>query len=317
MAAPLPDVPWTGGPFRWRLGLRPLDPARWLETGVDHPDHAEQMAAKAAVLADHHDTAVVVADDVEDEAREVLAAIVDHLDRHARRSHGVPASRPDPTLHPLDTAGRLVQEDLVLLVERDGHLVVGGGSVCFPNRWDLRSKLGRTMAEVHEPVPYLNEQLAGPIDKVLSRLRPELGFWRLGWGILDTPEPYQALDGTAHRSAVAREDLGLHDMWVRVERETLRRFPSTGAVLFTIRTRIAPLASLLVDPALADELADAVAAVPDAVARYKELHDVGDRIVGWMRPGCAGAEAIPSDRSGSREPDPQDRSSRSRPGTCL
>lgn len=278
MADTLPYAPWMGGPFRWRLGLRPLDPDAWLERGHDH---VEQMAAKAAVLAEHHETAVVLADDVEAESTEVLEAIVDHLERQGPG----PAPVPDPTLHPLDAAGRLVQEDLVLLVERDEDLIVGGGSVCFPNRWDLRSKLGRTMAEVHAPVPRLNDQLAAPIDKVLSRLRPDLGFWRLGWGLLDTDELYQAVDGTAPRPRRAPAEIGAADLWVRVERETLRRFPRTGAVLFTIRTHVATLTSVLADRQVASELADAVGAMPDDVARYKELHEVGHRVVGWLSVG--------------------------------
>lgn len=273
MDPPLPYTPWVGGPFRWRLGLRPLDPARWLEHG---DDRAAQMAAKASVLAEHHTTAVVVADDVADESREVLDAIVDHLEHHGPGRPG----RPDPDLHPLDAAGRLVQEDLVLLVERDGRLIVGGGSVCFPNRWDLRSKLGRTMAEVHAPVPRLNEQLAAPIDKVLDRLRPELGFWRLGWGVLDTGELYQAVDGTAPpRPGLDGVDrLGADDVHVRVERETLRRFARTGCILFTIRTHVTPLSRVLADPVVAAELLAASRALPDDVAVYKQLDELGPRL---------------------------------------
>ena len=88
-------------------------------------------------------------------------------------------------------------EDLVMMVERDGRLIFGGGSVCFPNRWDLRSKLGCTMAEVHAPVALLNEQLEAPVDRFFERLRPERSYWRLGWGILDTDDWYTPLDGTA------------------------------------------------------------------------------------------------------------------------
>ncbi len=278
VAHPLPYRPWSGGPFRWRLGLRPLDPDDWIERSADH---AEQMAAKAAVLARHHDTAVVVADDVIAEATEVLGALVDHL---GRRFPDEPVV-PDATVHPLDAAGRLVTEDLVLLVERDGRLVVGGGSVCFPNRWDLRSKLGRTMAEVHAPVPRLDEQLAGPIDGVLTRLRPDRGYWRLGWGVLDTGELYQAVDGTAppRPGAHGVDQLTAADIHVRVERETLRRFPETSCVLFTIRTHVAPLTSITADPDDAGRLAAAIAALPSDVAAYKQLDDLGERVLAELR----------------------------------
>ena len=130
-----------------------------------------------------------------------------------------------PTLHPLDAAARLVPEDLVLLVERDGRLVFGGGSVCFPNRWDLRSKLGLSMAGVHAPVDRLNDQLEAPIDGFFDRLTPERSFWRLGWGVLDTADWYTPVDGTASPRPVAPAP---DQHYLRVERETHASLPGHG-----------------------------------------------------------------------------------------
>ena len=53
------------------------------------------------------------------------------------------------------------------------------------------------MSEVHEPVALLNEQLGPVIDDVLRRLTPDRPMWRLGWGVIDTDDLYQAVDGTA------------------------------------------------------------------------------------------------------------------------
>jgi hypothetical protein len=286
---PSPDYqPYQAGPFRWRLGLRPLDLADWIDVD-DAYEH--DLAVKAAVLAAHHDEAVVVLPDVEDEANEVLDALVEHLtvrlrDRVPRgeRWGGRPGERPEPdhTLHPLDAAGRLVQEDLVLLVERAGGLVVGGGSVCFPNRWDLRSKVGRSLADVHAPVARLNDELGDPIDRVLERLTPHRPFWRLGWGVLDTDELYQPPDAVTGRPASA-PPVAPGRAHLRVERETLRRFPRTRCVLFTIRTYITPVSSIVprVDDAL--RLADALDALPADVAAYKQLDELGPRVAAWLR----------------------------------
>ncbi len=141
----------------------------------------------------------------------------------------------------------------MLLVERNGELVFGGGSVCFPNRWDLRSKLGLSMAGVHAPVAKLNEQLEAPIDSFFDRLTPQRSFWRLGWGILDTPDWYTPLDGTAAPRPVQPSP---DEHFLRVERETLRRFPDTNCVLFTIRTYVAPIPAVAADVDVAARLAD-------------------------------------------------------------
>lgn len=285
-----PDYqPYAAGPFRWRLGLRPLAPDDWIEIG---PDHDEDMAAKRRVLTEHPDTVLAWLADVEPEATEVLDALVAHLCQRwpawfAADANAVEDRRTGQLWrrhewHPLDLAGRLVPEDLVLMVERAGTLVVGGGSVCFPNRWDLRSKLGRSLTQVHAPVARLNEQLADPIEAFLERLRPERSYWRLGWGVLDTNERYQPVDGTAPPSPPLPEpgDPTAGDrLFLRVERETLRRFPRTQCVLFTIRTYVRPLRHLAGRPEDAARLAAALQALPVDVAEYKQVRHLAPAAV--------------------------------------
>jgi hypothetical protein len=295
-----PDYqPYVAGSFRWRLALRPLDLDDWIQIGHDY-DH--EMDRKSWVLDQHYDTAVAVMPGVETESAVVLLEIVDHLvsqwpewfekrgDRvvNLHRDESFPIA-PDSggvwSEHPLAIAGRLVQEDLALLVERDGRLVFGGGSVCFPNRWDLTSKLGRTMAEVHAPVSRLNEQLERPIDDFFARLSDDKPYWRLGWGVLDTDDLYQPLDGTASVPPPIPEvgDPNTADrLFLRVERETLRRFSGTNCILFTIRTYIRPLSHLAERPEDAARLADALANLPDDVADYKKISDLSDAARHWL-----------------------------------
>jgi hypothetical protein len=281
-AVPIPYLPFMDGPaptdasaFRWRLGVRPLDLHDWIELG---PDADDAIAAKSALTAEHPDTVFAVLDDVEPESIEVATALVEHLRHRWPERYGDVVL--DPSLHPLDAAARLVPEDLVLLVERDGRLVFGGGSVCFPNRWDLRSKLGLSMAGVHAPVAQLNEQLEAPIDSFFDRLTPQRSFWRLGWGILDTPERYTPLDGTA---APRPADPAPDQFFLRVERETLRRFPTTNCVLFTIRTYVAPILAAADDRDVARRLADSLAALPDDVRGYKDLRATADALASVLR----------------------------------
>lgn len=295
-----PDYqPYVAGAFRWRLALRPLEWSDWIQIGHDY-DH--EMDEKTRVLAAHHSTVFRALPGTEPEGAEVLDALVDHLVENfpawfSRDSRTVTNHHRGETFatapgddgvwaeHPLSVAGRLVQEDLAILVPRDGRLVFGGGSVCFPNRWDLASKLGASMAEVHEPVSRLNEQLGGPIDDFFARLSPDKPFWRLGWGVLDTDDPYQPVDGTAAEPpalpSVGDPTAG-DRLFLRVERETLRRFPRTDTVLFTIRTYIRPLSHLATRPEEAGRLADALAALPDDVADYKRITELSDAARHWL-----------------------------------
>jgi hypothetical protein len=265
------------GTFRWRLGVRPLDLADWL---VITDQYTHEVAEKARIMAEHPGTAFCVLDDVEAEGVEIATAVVDHLRHH--HPDRFDQVELDPSLHPLDAAGRLIQEDLVVMVERDNDLIFAGGSVCFPNRWDLRSKLGRTMAEVHEPVTDLNAQLGDTVDAFLRRLTPTKPVWRLGWGVLDTDDLYQPLDGTADPRPIDAPPSQHH---LRVERETLRRFPDTGCILFTIHTHLTPLVDLPADSATA--LASALDAIPTGIAEYKQLDETGAAIANWLRESAA------------------------------
>ena len=65
-------------------------------------------------------------------------------------------------------------------------------------------------------------------------------MWRLGWGH-DTDDS-TAVDGTAAPRPVDAPASAHH---LRIERETLRRFPRTNCVLFTIRTHQLPLPDLV------------------------------------------------------------------------
>jgi hypothetical protein len=282
LVSTLPYAPWcerggvVDGEFRWRLGARPLDVANWIEFGPDADGPTGWIAEKAAVLDAHHNTAFAVLDGIEAEGSEVADALVDYLATSAPDRNRT----LDPTLHPLEAASRIVPEDLLVMVERDGQLVFGGGSVCFPNRWHLPPKLGQTLAEVHSPVARLNGQLEQGVDSFLERLRPDRSFWRLGWGIIDVPDGYMPPDGTGPARPVDPQPT---DLFVRVERETLRRFPNTNCVLFTIRTYIAPVTSVLADEDSAAALAAALTAMTSDVRDYKDLIALADPLAATLR----------------------------------
>ena len=292
--------PYLAGAFRWRLALRPLDLANWIEIGDDY-DH--EMDAKKSVFAKNFSTANAFQPNTEDESAEVLAELIEHLvttrpDWFAREGRDIvnhhrherfpvePNSNGEWAEHPLVTCARLVQEDFALLVERDGRLIFGGGSVCFPNRWDLNSKLGLTMSEVHAPVDRLNEQLEDPIDSFFQRLSSDKSFWRMGWGVLDTDELYQAVDGTAAKSPalpIFGDPTTGDRLFLRVERETIRRFPKTNCVLFTIRSYVRPLSHLVGRPEDAARLAEALGNLPDDVRDYKQTTNLTAPAVHWLQ----------------------------------
>lgn len=256
-----PGPPWLG------MGTRGLDEAAWL---LPDEDRERDLAWKAGLLAARPTEvfAALPTPEVELASAEVLDLVV--------AATGAP---PDRALHPLDAAGRLVQEDLCLLVERDGSPHLDAASLCFPSYWRLADKLGRPMAAVHHPVAHYADELSDKVDRFIARLPPDRPVWRRNWSIHDDPA-YFLPDVT--EVAAAPEATPPEGLWLRSERQVLRRLRTPGTVLFTIRTQQVPLAVLADRPDVAHRLAEAIAAWSPELVAYKGGHGAL-AAVAWLR----------------------------------
>ena len=132
---------------------------------------------------------------------------------------------------------------------------------------------------MHEPVPAYAEELAARVDRFVDRLRPDRPVWRRNWLVHDTdelhlPEPPEPRPGAP--------------LWLRSERQTLRRLPETGAVLFTIRTQQAPLSVLAERPDLAGRMADAIEAWSPELVAYRGADRWRAEAVAWLRSVAVG-----------------------------
>lgn len=52
----------------------------------------------------------------------------------------------------------------------------------FPGFYLLSEKIGMTLEQAHEPVPYFNEKLLKSVERTLKRFAPNEPFERTSWG---------------------------------------------------------------------------------------------------------------------------------------
>jgi dimethylamine monooxygenase subunit A len=71
-------------------------------------------------------------------------------------------------------------------------------------------------------------------------------------------------------------------IFLRVERQTLRRLPLTDAVIFGIRVHVYPLDKAIDRPDRAAALASAVRALPAEIQRYKSLPPFQTSLLQWL-----------------------------------
>jgi Haem-dependent oxidative N-demethylase, alpha subunit-like len=266
------------------MGVRSLAPGRWLTVG-----DAATLAAKAEVLDDDHAAAVAALDPtpaLEAAARELVDAVAADIGRPLALAPGGARAGDGATdvAALVEAAARPVAEDLCLLVPDRGTWVLAAACVCFPSHWRLADKLGSPLAVVHGPVPHYADELAARVDRFLDRLAPGRGSWRRNWLVHTDDRLFAPVPPPPPDPPLGAADAGRR-LWLRSERQTLRRLPASGAVVFTIRTQQAPLEVVAARPELRARMAAAVAAWSDALVAYRGGEAVRGPLLAWLHDG--------------------------------
>ncbi|MES1022462.1 DUF3445 domain-containing protein [Gloeocapsa sp. BRSZ] len=286
-------LPFADGQWRMAMGLKPLQLQQWIE--IDE-DFTEELNYKDQLLKEQYSDVCGCLPESQAGQQEVLELILEHLLQYfpnyyqqqgnyvVNKMTNQKWSLSNFTNNPLDLAGRLVQEDLCLMQLKDNEYILTAGSVCFPARWRLREKLGRPLVQIHDPVPGYAEKLEQPVNKFFDRLKPEFPGYRLNWGIVDSPELFltQPHGFETFGADITAENAG-EKLWLRVERQTLRRLPKSGSILFTIRTYVYSLKFVVRDRQIASQLAAVIQQIPPQMQIYKNILPIKNPLLAYLQ----------------------------------
>jgi hypothetical protein len=163
------------------------------------------------------------------ESRDAILELVGVLE--GQDVSGLPRTGDSETMAAI---GRAIAEDICILTPGvDGYRLTAA-VLCFPNRWRLADKIGRGLLAIHGPVPDYPQSLAGAVERFLAALNPMQPFSRENWGFASQP--------TRHLpEPIAPVDLAQDEaFFFRGEEQGFLKLPDTRAVIFSIRTTIAP-----------------------------------------------------------------------------
>lgn len=273
-------VPFDGSPYAISIGVRRLDLENWL----DLDSRTELLAQKLPLLQSHHAEVVATIPGSEVGAEEVLGLVKAEL-RHHGIADDSQSTSEQSSLHPIDRAGRLVGEDLCLMEQRP-ELGVGyfltAASVCFPSRWVLSEKIGTSLSAIHAPVPGF-ESIAEATNRFFDAITIDRPAQRVNWTLIDDETLFQPVSaGRARDRTMDPSRIG-ETLHLRIERQTLRRLPDSGGVLFTIGTTVSPLTAL--SSAQRKDLAGSLAGVGEQTQAYKGWVGVIPRLLTWAESG--------------------------------
>lgn len=272
------DPPWAGPPG-FGIGLRRIDPGAWLEGGEARPwrrKDALLSRASGKVWGE-----VASSRPGQAEAADLVAGAL-----NIRLS--------GPELPPLLRAARRIPDDLVLMERRDGDWAVTALSLCAGSFFTADEALGRSLAELHGPVPGFAALLLIRVRRIFDNLPPDAVVERRNWTVTPLGDLH-APDAAAARARAARQRPGAsgRGLFLRCERQTLRRLPRTGSLLFTIRIHKTPLRSLTLQPAALAAFARAWAEAPPDFRRYKGLSAVASGVEAFLQASLPDIVTIP------------------------
>ena len=207
------NPPWGNGKQKYRLGLKPISRGEWLDRKIGKSLYAH----KKKLLDNNYHDVVAVTDDSLD-AQKALSENFE-LEKVVYKDL-------------IADLSLLIQDDLCLIRSKADQELLAA-SICSPSYWDVKSKIGKPLMEIHNPVTTLNEKIGNRIATFIKKAPLMKPFARQNW----------LIHGDTKRFHLSQE-ISLPDdpatWFIRSEKETLCRFHEDYS-LFTINVIFQPL----------------------------------------------------------------------------
>lgn len=199
--------------------------------------------------------------------------------------------RPNPAGEdPILIAAKLTQDDLAIMMEdEDGDYVLESGAIILAGFWRFRDKYQMKLERIHTSgdVPQYETKLKSGMNKFFLRLACDKPVVRnnyfiqtddnLGWSHSIGPESEKIVGWYT-----AKEVTDVDNLMFRSERQSLRRLPKSGAVVFTIRTYFLPIVELCQEPYIPRRLLNGIHSWSDDVEEYKGYSRYKDVLLPYL-----------------------------------
>lgn len=277
--------------YFFTMGIRSMDWNSWIELDNEWGYFHEEKKKR---LAERRDELVGTQEDVWDAAIELLMEFREFLPKRyptlfkktekginnlqtgeVFEFHNVP--RSEFKMDPMEMAALMTQDDLAILREQDnGIYVLRGGAVMLAGFWRLRDKLNLPLSAIHTSgeVPKYEQKLQKPMDRFFTRLTVDKPVVRNNYFIQTDPDlAWSSSIGPEDQQEVgwntAPEATDINTIYYRSERQSLRRLPISGCVVFTIRTYFLPMTKMCKEPYVPKRLLDGILSWDEDVKRYR------------------------------------------------
>ena len=185
------------------------------------------------------------------------------------------------------SACRLIPEDILLVVPENNTAQnqtewrLYGGVLTFPGHWYLQEKIGKTLTELHQPVPEYPEKLARHVDQFFTHMQPAHLSWRQNWSV-QTDDRLFAPDREMFCADKLAPETAPQNIFMRVETQHFYKLPTSGAVIFAIRTSLAPLSFWRDNPVPIAALVQQIDQLSEKMRNYKAIDRLRPALHHWL-----------------------------------
>lgn len=239
--------------------MKPIDPANWLTPDTEADVWLPQ---KHALMANRRNEVFFCEEGASRAASEASQLVFDHVDAEVQTDNQFETM--------FECASALVSDDLCVMTDQGEAFCLSVASLCTPTFWSLADKAGQPLSGLHSPVPGGDPKLAARIYRIFRSLQSDMVLERFNWTVqLDGERFTPSSEPMKRELASLSAEQAANRLFLRVERQTIRKLPETGAVLFTIRICVDPLPPILKGPANRQAFEKAWSETDPALAEYK------------------------------------------------
>jgi hypothetical protein len=154
-------------------------------------------------------------------------------------------------MEPLHVLLNNVPEDFAVMIRNpdDGTYSFRAGIIMSSLGWNLGSKIGLKLHEIHAPIPDYKEKMQFSMDRYFSKKPTDKAIQRGSWG-LEINQPLYMPPGDPHEKLRDRQDQShtIERCHLRVDWQTLRRLPLSGSIIFNFKGLFTPVTEFRDEP---------------------------------------------------------------------
>lgn len=292
------DRPWR--PFRWpyhqTMSIYKLDINHWLDMDKYYWHY---IAEKERIYHEYGKDNIDWLPESDDSCLELMELVTQHMLKrypllftsedggfHVKNEltgELLDMSRPLKE-HPLIYVSKMAKEDFYIVQKRDDdqHYLVAA-AVPFPGgSFGINYKIGRSLDVIHTEVPYYESKLKKSMERWFSKMTAadpvERASWYISWDHkLLCSNVYQLKAGETVDPSILPDEFN-----VRVERQTLRRLPKSGAIIFTNHPVYYSIDEMKDEPLVPSLIKKIIYEGPEDIVKYKNFESFRDHISPYL-----------------------------------